>query len=411
MSVSIVHFRIDGIFDYIKKDCKMKKVKRDISTLLLLLAFICNINAQQAHVNLDWAPQKNTQNLVPFMAGIISPEVTDDHMVTFRVKAPQADSVMLSGSFLLELKAGKPVPFKKGTDGIWTLTVGPVTPEIYYYKLLIDGVSVDDPANTLTGFAGQPGFGILVVHGDGPAFYDAKKVPHGTVTRHIYYSPVTGGEREMYIYLPPDYKSSIKYPVLYLFGGSGELASTWSLFGRVNFIEDNLIAEGKAVPMIIVMPNNQVVHRSDPRHTELTFNLFNDEMTKVIIPLIEKTYSVRTDRHGRAIAGLSMGGRHAQVVGFNNLDLFASFGLLSSAESLDLTPSVEKPDFNSQVDYLFVGAGTMETRPGVRHEVLHNEFVKRNIAHEYYIGGRGAHDFVTWRHLLYYRFLPGLWRK
>ena len=389
----------------------MKNNLKYVSAIIFILASYIIAPAQQAHVNLDWAPQKNTQNLIPFGAGVISPEVSDDHTVTFRVKAPDANSVMLSGSVLLELKADKPIPFTKGPEDVWTLTIGPMTPEIYYYKLIIDGVSVDDPANTFTGFAGQPGFSILVVHGDGPAFYDAKDVPHGTVTRHIYYSPVTLGEREMYVYLPPDYNGSKKYPVLYLFGGSGEVASTWSLFGRVNFIEDNLIAEGKALPMIIVMPNNQVVHRSDPKHTELTFNVFDEELTKVVIPIVEKTYSVRTDRHGRAIAGLSMGGRHAQIVGFNNLDLFASFGLLSSAESLALTPEIEKPDFNSKVDYLFVGAGTMETRPGARHEALHNELVKRNINHEYYIGSKGAHDFVTWRHLLYYKFLPGLWRK
>jgi enterochelin esterase family protein len=257
----------------------------------------------------------------------------------------------------------------------------------------------------------MPSFSILVVHGDGPAFYDAKNVPHGTVVRHIYYSDVTKGEREMYVYLPPDYSSKHTYPVLYLFGGSGEVASTWSLFGRVNFIEDNLIAEGRALPMIIVMPNNQVIHRNDPKHTEQTFRILNEEMINVVLPFVEKTYSVRTDRHGRAIAGLSMGGRHAQVIGFNNLDKFASFGLLSSAESLDLTPAINQTDFNSKIDYLFLGAGTNETRPGARHELLHNELAKRNITHEYYIGSNGAHDFITWRHLLYFKFLPGLWRK
>jgi enterochelin esterase-like enzyme len=389
----------------------MKELNRILLTLIIVMAVSIFTEAQQAHVNLDWAPQRNTQNLVPFMASVNSPEVTDDHMVIFRVKAPDAHEILLSGNVLLGLKVSEPVPFIKGDDGIWTLKVGPIDPEIYYYKIVIDGLSVADPSNTLTGFADQPAFSILVVHGDGPAYYDAKNVPHGTVIRHIYYSGVTKGEREMYVYLPPDYDINRKYPVLYLFGGSGEVASTWSLFGRVNFIEDNLIAEGKALPMVIVMPNNQVVHRNDPQHSELTFKIFNDEMVNVVIPLIEKTYSVRTDRHGRAIAGLSMGGRHAQVIGFNNLDLFASFGLLSSAESLDKTPSVDQTDFNSKVDYLFVGAGTNETRPGARHEILHNEFVKRNINHDYYIGSDGAHDFVTWRHLLYYKFLPGLWRK
>ena len=389
----------------------MKAIKGLLIVSCIIALTGNSLFAQQAHVNLDWNPQKNTQNLVPFMAGVNTPDVSDDGMVTFRVKAPDAHTVMLSGNVLLGLKAQKPLPFTKGEDGIWTLKVGPLVPEIYYYKISIDGVSVDDPANTLTGFAGQPGFSILVVHGNGPAFYDAKNVPHGTVTRHVYYSLVTKGERELYVYLPPDYSVKKKYPVLYLFGGSGELASTWSLFGRVNFIEDNLIAEGKALPMIIVMPNNQVVHRSDPKHTELTFNIFNDEMTQVVIPFIDKTYSTKADKHSRAIAGLSMGGRHAQVVGFRNLDKFASFGLLSSAESLDLTPAINDPDFNSKVDYLFLGAGTNETQPGARHEVLHNELLKRNIKHEYYIGSAGAHDFITWRHLLYYQFLPGLWRK
>jgi len=389
----------------------MKNIKTLLLIPVLITAVSHFITAQQSHINLDWAPQKNTQNLKPFGASVISPEVADDGMVTFRVAAPEAREISLSGNVLLGLGVSKPVPFTKGEDGIWTLKVGPIEPEIYYYKLIIDGVSVDDPSNNLTGFAGQPGFSILVVHGKGPAFYDARNVPHGTVVRHIYNSNITEGEREMYIYLPPGYSSDIKYPVLYLLGGSGELASTWSLFGRVNFIEDNLIAEGKALPMVIVMPNNQVVHRSDPKHSELTFSIFDDELTRVVIPLVEESYSVRTDRNGRAIAGLSMGGRHAQVVGFNNLDKFASFGLLSSAESLDLTPAIGLPDFNSKVDYLFVGAGTNETRPGARHEVLHNELLKRNIAHEYYIGSRGAHDFITWRHLLYYKFLPGLWRK
>jgi enterochelin esterase family protein len=389
----------------------MKNGLKAISTIFLLVCHTNFVTAQQAHVNLDWAPHKNTQNLIPFMAGINTPDVSDDHMVTFRVKAPDANTVLLSGNVLLGLKVQKPVPFTKGPDGIWILKVGPLAPEIYYYKIIIDGVSVVDPSNTLTGFADQPGFSILVVHGDGPAFYDAKNVPHGTVSRHIYFSTITKGEREMYVYLPPAYDRNKKYPVLYLFGGSGELASTWSLFGRVDFIADNLIAEGKAEPMIIVMANNQVVHRSDPKHTDLTFNLLSEELKTVVIPLIEKSYSVRTDRNGRAIAGLSMGGRHAQVIGFNNLNLFASFGLLSSAESLDLTPAINQPDFNSKVDYLFVGAGTNETQPGARHEVLHNELLKRNIKHEYYIGSAGAHDFITWRHLLYYKFLPGLWRK
>lgn len=381
------------------------------TTVFLLLLGIVVLDAQQAHVNLDWAPQRNDEGLRPFMSNAVSPEVHDDHTVTFRVLAPDVEDIFLSGSIMRALKSEKPLPFTKGEDGIWSLTVGPMTPEIYYYKLIIDGVSVVDPANTLVGFADQPGFSILVVHGDGPAWYDAKPVPHGAVTRHIYHSDVTGGEREIYVYTPPGYDVVKKYPVLYLVGGSGELASTWSLFGRVNYIEDNLIAEGKALPMIIAMPNNQMVHRMDPKHREKSFPMFNDEMIKEVIPFVEKNYSVKTSKHDRAISGLSMGGRHAQIVGLNNLDVFGSIGMLSGAESMDLNPGVfDDPKLNEKIDYLFVGAGTNETTPTSRHAVFHDELEKRQIEHEYYIGSDGAHDFVTWRHLLYYKFLPKLWR-
>ncbi len=390
----------------------MKKTyKYYMGVLTCYFIVLTQATAQQAHVNLDWDPQKNKEDLVPFMTNVVSPEVFDDRTVIFRVRAPEAHQVALSGSVMRQLGSSDPLPFEKSDEGLWTLKVGPLTPEIYYYKVIIDGVSLADPGNTLTGFANQSAYSILVVHGDGPAFYDAKDVPHGLVCRIVYHSEVTGGEREMYVYTPPDYDESKEYPVLYLFGGSGELASTWSLFGRVNFIADNLIAEGKADPVIIVMPNNQIIHRMHPEHTGLTFDLFDRELTTQVMPYIEDNYSVRTDKHGRALAGLSMGGRHAQVIGFNNLDLFASFGLLSSAESLELTPAINEKDFNAQVDYLFIGAGTNETRPGARHVLLHEELLKRGIEHDYYIGSNGAHDFITWRHLLYYEFLPKLWKN
>ena len=393
----------------------MKQLPIRLVLNLSLLALIPSVWAQQAHVNLDWNPHKNAYNLNPFGANVISPEVSDDHKVTFRLKAPQAQEVMLTGGpILLALKATKPIPFKKETDTLWTLTVGPVKPDIYVYKLIIDGVSVVDPNNTLTGFSDQPGYSQLVVHGDGPAYYDARPVPHGTVARHVYHSDVLNGEREIYIYTPPGYNPKKKYPVLYLLGGSGELASTWAIDGRTNFIADNLIAEGKAIPMIIAMPNNQVIHRSDPRHTELTFKLFEEELRKQILPFVDKNYSTVAKPKGRALAGLSMGGRHTQLVGFNCLDLFSSFGCLSSGDvNTEQTSAkfLNDPDVNKKVDYLLVGQGTGEVATiGQRTIALHEALQKHNIRHDYYVGGEGAHDWGTWRHLLYYRLLPNLWQ-
>ena len=372
-------------------------------------------SAQQAHVNLDWNPQKNTQNLVPFGGNLISPEVRDDRTVTFRLRAPDARTVALTGAPML-LAIGKgstPIPFEKGGDGTWTLSVGPLKPNMYIYRLLVDGVPVVDPNNTLTGFADQPGYSTVVVHGDGPAYYDARHVPHGNVTRHVYHSDVLDGEREMYVYTPPGYDRSRRYPVLYLLGGSGELASTWNIDGRAGFIADNLIAEGKALPMIIAMPNNQVLHRSDPRHTELTFALFEKELRQHIVPLVDRVYSTQASAHGRAIAGLSMGGRHAQLVGFKALDLFASFGILSAGDpdSEKSTPQfLTDPAINSKVDYLFVGLGTYENRPDNRSVRFHAILEKHRVVHDYYVGGDGGHDWGTWRaHLVY--MLPKLWRQ
>ncbi len=388
-----------------------------LTPVLLLTLGLGAAAAQQAHVNLDWNPQKNTQDLRPYGANVISPDVADGGMVTFRLRAPNAQTVALSSSTIaagLGTPGAKPWPYTKGADGLWSLTIGPIPPNIYVYKVMIDGVAVPDPNNTLTGFADQPGYSQLVVHGAGPAYYDAKNVPHGTVTRHVYHSAVTNGEREMYVYTPPGYNRSNKYPVLYLLGGSGELASTWWLDGRAAFIADNLIAEKKAVPMIIAMPNNQVVHRSDPKHTELTFAVFEKELRAHIVPLVDSAYSTQATPKGRAIAGLSMGGRHAQLVGFKCLDLFRSFGILSAGD-----PDSEKssaaflndPQTNSKVDYLFVGLGTYENQPTNRSVVFHGILEKHGIKHDYYVGGNGGHDWATWRDHLHARLLPNLFRK
>jgi enterochelin esterase-like enzyme len=373
---------------------------------------------QQANVNLDYNPQKNTENLIPFSAPLNSPDVRDDGTVIFRLKAPEAKNVQISGVALLTALgiSDQPVPFKKGEDGVWTLTVGPLRPDMYIYYFNVDGVQIADPSNTIAGFTAMPPYSQLVVHGNGPSYYDARNVPHGKVTRHIYHSDVTNGERELYVYTPPGYDPGKSYPTLYLVGGSGDLPSNWVYDGRVNFMMDNLLAEGKVLPMVIAIPNNQVVHRNNPRHTELTFKLFEEELRKHVIPLVESEYSVRRDPKSRALSGLSMGGRHTMFVGFNSLDLFSSFGVLSAGD-VDSEKSIAKflndPDINKKVNYLFVGQGTEEAkgRIGTRCIALHEALLNHKITHEYYVGGYGGHDWATWRHLLYYRFLPNLWRK
>ncbi|MDH6341565.1 enterochelin esterase-like enzyme [Parabacteroides sp. PFB2-12] len=394
-----------------KQYCKEIGMKRIFILLSFLFVGHTFLFAQQDHVNIDWDPQRNKENLVPLSARVISPEVLDDKSVIFRLHGPDVKEVYVSGSMFVGDEARKRVPMTKGEDGIWSVRIEPLDPNIYLYYFQVDGVNMNDPNNTLTGHANMPAFSMLWVHGDGPAFYDARNVPHGAITQHFYYSPVTEGERYLLVYTPPGYDPAKKYPVLYLMGGSGDLPETWTMHGQVNFIMDNLLAEGKAIPMIIVIPNNQVVHRMHPQHTELSFPIMEREYKEAIIPFVEKHYSVISDRHARAISGLSMGGRHTQYIGLRNLDLFGSLGILSAAIAIDETPVLREPDVNDKIDYLFLGAGTYETNPRARHQVFHEELEKLGVKHEYYVGSRGAHDLIAWRHLLYYRFLPNLWRN
>ena len=276
------------------------------------------------------------------------------------------------------------------------------------------------------GGGGRGGFGGPVELGpddkpafpDPPAGFNVKRdnVPHGELTAIEYDSKSLGTRRRMRVYTPPGYSASRKYPVLYLLHGIGGTDTEWTVSCHANNIIDNLLAEGKAVPMVIAIPNNQVLHRSHPKHTELTFDLFEAELRKHVIPLVESQYSVRKDPRGRALSGLSMGGRHTMFIGFRSLDLFASFGILSAGD-VDAEKSVAKflndPQVNKKVDYLFVGQGTEEAKGqmGARAVALHQALLNHKIDHEYYVGGYGGHDWATWRHLLYYRFLPNLWRK
>ena len=385
---------------------------KQLISFVALALMSCALYAQQSHVNIQYDPQRNTENITPFSAQVISPEVFDDHTVTFRVKAPDAHDVRLTGSMFVGQEARKQVPFTKGDDGIWTLTIGPLKPEIYLYYIIIDGVQNVDPNNTFTGHAAMPAFSMLFVHGDEPAWYDPKPdVPHGSITTHYYKSSVTGQLRDMMVYTPANYNPKKKYPVLYLMGGSGDLTETWVMHGRANWILDNIIAEGKAKEMIVCFPNDQMVTRNHPQHTELAFPLIEKELIQCVILFVESHYSCIKDRHARALSGLSMGGRMSQYVGLRNLDVFGSIGLLSAAIDVSETPVLQEKDVNSKIDYLFVGGGTYETGFMARHERLHEELDKLGVKHEFYSGGGGAHDLVTWRHLLYFKFLPHLWQN
>lgn len=395
-------------------------MKNHISlSLLSFTMLLLPLSAQQARVNVDPAPFRNTLNLPAFGARVISPEVADDHTVIFRLYAPEAKKVSVSGEMFRSPMTIRSMDMVKDAEGIWSVKAGPFQPDLYRYTFNVDGMSISDPSNTYISQANMPLQSLLYVHGSSPSYYDPRTdVAHGAVTTHYYYSEVTKGLRNLYVYTPPNYDPKKQYPVLYLMGGSGEVNEAWWLSYNVNFIMDNLLAEKKAVPMLIVLVNNQMVHRSTPNHTAVSFPLLEEEYLKCVIPFVEEKYNVIKNKHGRAICGLSMGGRHTQYVGLRNIDVFGSLGILSAAiqdadiKTLNITDNkvlLRDKSVNNQLDYLFIGAGPDETNPKARHQVLHEQCEKYGIKHEYVIRG-AAHDFITWRELLYYNFLPGLWR-
>jgi enterochelin esterase-like enzyme len=254
---------------------------------------------------------------------LVSPEILADGRVTFRVNAPKADEVTLTGEFL-----DGPRSFAKDADGVWTVTVGPIAPEVYHYNFTIDGVRTIDPANPQLKTASTITSVLEVPHAS-PAFYDPQPVPHGEIRTHWYHSTSLGTVRRLTVYTPPGYDKnrSTRYPVLYLFHGANADENAWYRLGRANLILDNLLAARTIQPFIVVMPFGYGVPPGGPQ-AENTAK-FGKDLIEDVIPYIETSYRGIADRNNRAIVGLSMGGGQALSIGLN-IDLFSYVGGFSS---------------------------------------------------------------------------------
>lgn len=251
---------------------------------------------------------------------VVSPEVMSDRRVTFRILAPQANEVALNAP------GGRGPAMTKRADGVWEATVGPLAAGVYQYSFRVQGITVVDPANQDVNETTGGLRNLVVVPGG--EWTDLKTdVPHGAVAAVHYPSSVLGRERRLHVYTPPGYEAGARrLPVFYLLHGSGDSDQSWSALGRAGIILDNLIAAKKAQPMIVVMPNG---HTRQPATPESRLE-FAREFMADIVPFVEKRYRVRTDRNGRAIAGLSMGGGHTLAIGIPNLDKFAHLGVFSA---------------------------------------------------------------------------------
>jgi enterochelin esterase family protein len=256
---------------------------------------------------------------------VVSPVVGRERRVTFRIRAPQAQAVRLAGTDIPG--NGQGTPLSKGEDGVFEATLGPLEPGAYRYNFNVDGVSVLDPRNPATSESNNNAWSL--VHVPGEDFMDVRNVPHGAVSSVTYYSTSLGRFRRMHVYTPPGYESGRgKYPVLYLLHGAGDCDDSWTSVGRANFILDNLLAESKARPMIVVMPAGHTApggFRTPLDNDDFARDFLND-----VVPHVEKSYRVQAERAQRAIAGLSMGGAQTLNVAFSRPDRFGYVGVMSS---------------------------------------------------------------------------------
>jgi len=341
------------------------------------------------------------------------PQILPDSRVIFRIKAPDAQKV--------QIDLGKKYDMQKDTGGYWIATTDSISEGFHYYSLLIDGVAVADPASQTFYGMGRMASGIEIPFA-GSDYYAQKEVPHGEIRIKKYFSPVTRSWREMYIYTPPGYDSNTaaKYPVLYILHGGGEDQTGWANQGKTNLILDNLIAEGKAKPMLVIMPDANVSAGGfSAGGIESSIKLFESEMKGAIIPFVEKNYRVLTDANHRALAGLSLGGIHTLYTGVNNTDMFSYLGVFSSGWIVPMMNDIadkqyafmkdNKDKINSNLKAFWISEGGEEDIAYKNGQIMLGKLDELNIKHAYY-EYPGGHTWPVWRNNLYH-FAPLLFQN
>jgi len=380
-------------------------MNHSVRTALIMGAMICLVSAPLLH---GQAGKR-----------LASPDIQPDGKVTFRLAAPKAEKVVLSSGEMQPVLKASATPMVKGDDGIWAVTVGPLPPGIYDYTFNIDGLSITDPSspNVFGNRQGSRGFVEVPGLKGHPRHDEWRDVPHGTVSIHWYDSKTSGTRRRLHVYTPPGYgnDSAKQYPVLYLLHGSGDNDSHWMHIGRANVIADNVIADGKAVPMLIVMPDGHVVERPTGPLDEKTRleirRAFEKDLLESVVPLVEANYRVRTDAASRAIAGLSMGGAQSLVVGLGHTAQFAWIGAFSGAISRDdpvvTALKTDPAKANERLKLLWLAIGKEDG--GLKSkQALSAALKEMGIRHEYKETD-GAHRWSVWRIYLA-EFLPRLFR-
>jgi enterochelin esterase-like enzyme len=388
----------------------MIKMKRRFNVLMFLILISGACLAQTSDLYKDSKPAPTNAPKLEF------PRVDSQLRAIFRVEAPNAEKV--------QLDLGSVYDMVKGDGGVWTVTTKPLDPGFHYYYLIIDDYRFSDPASESFFGIGRMMSGIEI-HAPDQDFYTPRQVPHGQIRECYYYSEVSKGYRRFYVYTPAEYEKDFKkqYPVLYLQHGMGEDERGWGTQGKLNIIMDNLIAEGRARPMLIVMGDGDIDAMFRPKPGEDVNEArqrfgadFTPMLLNEIIPYVEKTFRVLTDRNNRAMAGLSWGGFQTYQIGFTNLDKFSYIGGFSGAGMFNPQTELktayngafsDSTAFNKKVHVFFIGVGTKE---GTRMKTLSETLKKAGIHNVYYESPGTAHEWLTWRRCLH-EFAPLLFNR
>jgi enterochelin esterase-like enzyme len=383
-------------------------------TRILILALTLSASMAQAPADDSRPASSNVLNAQ-------YPRVHPDGRVTFRLTAPNAQKVQLQPGGADNGLGKGPIDMTRDEKGLWSVTLPPAVPGFHYYWFLVDGLNVNDPGSETFFGWGRQTSGIEVPEA-GADYYAARSVPHGDIRLRLYESKVTGAWRRAYVYTPPDYDANVKtrYPVLYLQHGAGENATSWSKQGHANLILDNLIAAGKAKPMIVVMDTGYATRPGatpvqGATGTPQVPNAFEDVVVSDLIPTIDASYRTIADRESRAMAGLSMGGGQTLQITSKNLGLFAWIGSFSAPlRNFDVKTSMngvinDAPAFNKRVRLLWIGAGTGETAFHEATSQLHKSLEAAGIKHVVFESTGTAHEWQTWRRSLN-DFAPRLFR-
>ncbi len=343
-----------------------------------------------------------------------SPEILPDNRVIFRLYAPKANEVLVTGDWPIGSTSTESMI--KGDTGLWTITIGPLQPEYYGYKFIIDGAPVLDPNNIQIRRDHIGHASILLIPGRETDLYLVKDVPAGTLSKVWYASPTIGLRRRMYIYTPPGYeKGAEKYPVLYLLHGGMNDEDTWTSMGRANIVLDNLIAEGKAKPMIVVMPNGnpdqaavpfesypftlESGQNSGPQVFNMLNGVFEKSLVNDIIPFVEANYRVLSDKVNRAVIGYSMGGGQTFKLSIDYPDVFGYIGTFGPA-IFSQPPETEKKMEalkNAKPNLYWVGCGVNDELCYEGTTKILLPLLKKYNINYFFNESSGGHSWPNWR--------------